>query len=480
MVCYYGSWAVYRQGMGKFDVEDIDPFLCTHIIYGFAGLGPDNKIKALDAWNDLCDNYGKCAFDRFTGLKNANPNLKALLAIGGWNEGSAKYSAMAANPAARSTFIASVLEMLAAHNFDGLDMDWEYPTDRGGAPEDKANFVILMSELYTALHSKGLMLTAAVSAGKTTIDAAYDVPGFAAAVDQIHVMTYDLHGAWESYTHHHTILYPYPEDTGGNVYLNVDFAINYWIDLGAPRSKLVLGTATYGRCFRLDSTSNTGMYAPASQPGSAGPYTRSPGFLGYNELCEHQLQSAWTVVNDPDMNEPFGYDFSFGNTWCGYDSPESMQTKAAYAQQMGLLGLMVWSIETDDFHAQCSSRPFPLIATLVESFTGEPLTTPSPPPTTTRDPDATTVSTTTESTTTTKPTTFPTAAPGEHCSYPGNNPDPYDCSIFYQCVYTGSGYLETVAHCPEGSLYNPETFICDYDFAVCALDPSYCPANCPL
>ena len=59
MVCYYGSWAVYRPGAGKFDVEDIDPFVCTHIIYGFAGLGPDNTIVSLDSWNDLYDNYGK-------------------------------------------------------------------------------------------------------------------------------------------------------------------------------------------------------------------------------------------------------------------------------------------------------------------------------------------------------------------------------------------------------------------------------------
>ena len=46
-------------GNGKFDVENIDPFLCTHIIYGFVGLGADNKLLVLDAYNELEENWGK-------------------------------------------------------------------------------------------------------------------------------------------------------------------------------------------------------------------------------------------------------------------------------------------------------------------------------------------------------------------------------------------------------------------------------------
>lgn len=34
LICYYGTWAVYRPDAGKFAVENIDPFLCTHVIYG--------------------------------------------------------------------------------------------------------------------------------------------------------------------------------------------------------------------------------------------------------------------------------------------------------------------------------------------------------------------------------------------------------------------------------------------------------------
>lgn len=72
MVCYYGSWAVYRPGNGKFDVEHIDPFACTHIIYGFIGLGADNQINVLDPYNDLEENWGM----RLISSYNYNEDLK--------------------------------------------------------------------------------------------------------------------------------------------------------------------------------------------------------------------------------------------------------------------------------------------------------------------------------------------------------------------------------------------------------------------
>lgn len=96
----------------------------SHIIYGFAGLSYDNKIRPLDPYNDLKENYGKGAFLRFTGLKKINKKLKTMIAIGGWNEGSVKYSNMASNAESRKTFVDSVMDFLERYNFDGLDFDW--------------------------------------------------------------------------------------------------------------------------------------------------------------------------------------------------------------------------------------------------------------------------------------------------------------------------------------------------------------------
>jgi len=43
-VCYYTNWAQYRPAPMKFFPEDVDPFLCTHIIYSFAKLGQSKLL----------------------------------------------------------------------------------------------------------------------------------------------------------------------------------------------------------------------------------------------------------------------------------------------------------------------------------------------------------------------------------------------------------------------------------------------------
>ena len=54
VVCYFTNWAWYRPGAGKYRAEDIDPTLCTHIIYGFAVLDYSTLlIKPHDTWADI-------------------------------------------------------------------------------------------------------------------------------------------------------------------------------------------------------------------------------------------------------------------------------------------------------------------------------------------------------------------------------------------------------------------------------------------
>jgi len=53
VVCYYTNWSAYRQGPAKFLPDNINPYLCTHLIYAFGGLTSDSGIKPFDKYQDI-------------------------------------------------------------------------------------------------------------------------------------------------------------------------------------------------------------------------------------------------------------------------------------------------------------------------------------------------------------------------------------------------------------------------------------------
>lgn len=108
-----------------------------------------------------------------------------------------------------------------------------------GRAEDKEDYISLLKELHEALHPRGYLLTAAVSAGKPTIDRAYDIPAMNKYLDFINLMTYDFHGGWDNKTAHNAPLYPYPDATGIDKEFTVSYAVDYWLEKGASPSKLV-------------------------------------------------------------------------------------------------------------------------------------------------------------------------------------------------------------------------------------------------
>nr|XP_027218101.1 probable chitinase 10 isoform X3 [Penaeus vannamei] len=360
VVCYFTNWAWYRPGEGKYKPEDIDPTICTHIVYGFAVLDYSNLIiKPHDTWADFDNKF----YEKVTALKAKG--IKVTIAIGGWNDSAGdKYSRLVNNPAARSKFITHVVEFIKKHNFDGLDLDWEYPVCwqvdcKKGPPSDKEAFAMWVKELSAAFKPHGLLLSAAVSPSKKVIDAGYDVPTLSQYMDWIAVMTYDFHGHWDKKTGHVAPMYYHPEDDYD--YFNMDFAIRYWIEKGAAKNKLVLGMPLYGQSFSINDPKNTGLNSPARSGGQAGPFTRARGFLAYYEIC-HFIQQGWTVVTDPEGRMgPYAYS---GNQWVSFDDVETIRRKSQYIREMGLAGGMVWALDLDDFRNRCGQGAHPLMNTI--------------------------------------------------------------------------------------------------------------------
>uniref|UniRef100_A0A182UNF8 GH18 domain-containing protein n=1 Tax=Anopheles merus TaxID=30066 RepID=A0A182UNF8_ANOME len=286
---FYGGWATYRSGKGKCTVKDLNPHLCTHLIYAFVEPKDDGTLIRKD------DNE-----------KNAMENFNNLL---------------------------NVREFCKEHGFNGADIDWEFPE----SSSDHSNFVLLLSALASELHSRDLILTTSVGVNRE-----YDVSGIARHVDYILLMSYDYNGTWDRYTGHNAPLCWGAVETDYQRRLNVKASVRDWIGGGAPKSKLIVGLAAYGRTFTLSSTSTEGTRRPTSGPGRKGPYTDEAGVLAYYEVKNMFEQRMW----DSDQDVPYAVS---GDQWVSYDDPQSIRKKCEFINSEGLGGAMIWSIDQDEF-----------------------------------------------------------------------------------------------------------------------------------
>lgn len=359
----------------------------------------------------------------FAALKSKNPNLKLIVAAGGYNDGAEKFSYIARDPHARNRFATSVLSVIQANGLDGFDFDWEYPVSREGViidPNDYVNFILQLTEFRNVFNTNSypLSLSAAVAACQYQASQSYDIPKLSQTVDFINLMTYDMFGGWDGKVNIHSALYGDPA--------SVDVCVRFWLYSGAERSKIIVGIPTYGGAFTLADPAQTHIGAPAYGAEA----------LPYKQICA----SNWQKVFDQARQGPYAFS---GNQWVGFDDKQSVAAKVNFIKNNGLGGAMFWSLELDDFRNECASSgmSFPLIRTAHDSLIGgstNPTQAPTQPPPT-------------NPSMTTSGGTF-------QCPSDGMFRNPSNCNQYYLCS-SGDVHLVT---CGAGTCFNQNISTCDW------------------
>jgi chitinase len=220
---YFADWDVYGRG---YNVKDIPADKINVIQYAFAAPTFDKATGAvgcsiLDPWADYqrpidaslsVDGVGDVAgqplfgnFNQILKLKKAHPGLKVEISLGGWTK-STWFADVAATAQRRQDFVKSCVDTFVNGNipglapgaargvFDGIDIDWEYPTQLAGGnvdygPADKHNATLLMQEFRRQLGPDHLLTAALPATAKA--GQYWELPAAVAPMSWVNVMTYD-------------------------------------------------------------------------------------------------------------------------------------------------------------------------------------------------------------------------------------------------------------------------------------------------
>lgn len=326
---YYASWAAYSGY-----TPDQIPEGVTHVLYAFADIGADLKIKVGDSEVDFAN------FEKLRQLKLQRPELKTLISVGGWTW-SGRFSDVALTSASREAFADSVVAFMLRYGFDGVDIDWEFPTGGGMTgnaerPQDKTNFTLLMKALREKLDEQGardnchylLSFAGGAQAFYTNIE----LDKLGGIADFATIMTYDMHGpSASSVTDFNAPLYT-PGESSPQYQWSCDEAVKLWTGRGFPKSKILMGIPFYGMKFNGVKNAGNGLYQSFSSGAS----------IPYDEIVSAYLSNpAYRRYTHADALVPWLFN---GSTFISYDDAASVAAKAGYIADSGLGGAAVWEL----------------------------------------------------------------------------------------------------------------------------------------
>lgn len=386
---------------------------CTHLVYGYAGINRDTfKLAPLISSQELDKNTG--LYDQVTSLKTKYPNLKVLLSVGGdADETFEKYFALLESNTAKISFANSVNTVLKEHNFDGLDLAFQFPKMKpkkirssvgsvwhslkktigvAGKPVDenseqhKNQFSSLVIELKNSFRIDNYQLSVTVLPN-VNATLYLDVPAIKNYVDFVNIAAFDV---FTPIRNPKEADYPSPilSVSDRNTEETVDAWASFLTAGGLAPTRVVVGVPTFGRAWNVDKDATLTGAPPvtANDRAPEGVQTRNPGLYSYPEICmmiandnNKNVKGEHAPLNKvADPTKRYGtYAFRQADDngkyglWVGYTDPDSAANVASFVKGKGYGGIAIFDLSLDDFRGACNptgGAKFPIVTKIKEKL----------------------------------------------------------------------------------------------------------------
>ncbi|MFG1760859.1 glycosyl hydrolase family 18 protein [Micromonospora echinofusca] len=372
IIGYFTSWRTGRNGSPAYLANQIPWGKVTHINYAFAHVDAANRISvgnptAADnpatnmtwpgvAGAEMDPQYAYTGhFNLLNKYKKQNPNVRTLISVGGWAETGGYFDdngdrvdaggfyrmtttgSNTVNTAGIATFADSVVAFLRTYGFDGVDIDYEYPTsnNKAGNPLDfaqadakraglNASYQVLMKTLREKLDAaaatdgKHYLLTVAAPASGWLLRGMESSQALR-YLDYVNIMSYDLHGSWNHHVGPNAALYDNGDDAElaaggvygayGNIgYLNTDWAYHYF--RGAlPSGRVNIGVPYYTRGWQGVTGGTNGLWGRAALPDQSKCPPGTGTSIGSTTPCGNGavgIDNLWHDLDDAGGEVPAG------------------------------------------------------------------------------------------------------------------------------------------------------------------------------
>ncbi|KAF2350957.1 Glycoside hydrolase family 18 catalytic domain [Trinorchestia longiramus] len=83
-------------------------------------------------------------------MKLKNPNLRTIVSVGGSSVKAESFERIVSTKSSISNFTDNIVDFLQTKDMDGVEVDWQWPGQRGGS-KDRNDLTLLMKSLRVAL-----------------------------------------------------------------------------------------------------------------------------------------------------------------------------------------------------------------------------------------------------------------------------------------------------------------------------------------